>query len=88
MYVAVVQKVSVPLEVLVSLFDSCKNLAPIKLLHFFLRTLLLPTILLCIKANTFDMHIFWEIDTDLITYPIDPCWRLRSTPMLSHILCR
>ena len=51
MYVTVVQKISVPPEVLVGLFDSCKNLAHIKSLCFFLRTLLLPTILLCIKSE-------------------------------------
>ena len=51
MYVTVIQKVSVPLEVLVSLFDSCKNLAPIESLHFSLRTLLLTTILHCIKSE-------------------------------------
>ena len=49
MYVTVIQKVSVPPEVLVSLFDGYKSLAPIELLRFFLRILLLTTILLCIK---------------------------------------
>ena len=51
MYVTVVQKFSVPLEVLVSLFDSCNNLVPTKSLHFFLRTLLLTTTLCYIKSE-------------------------------------
>ena len=51
MYVTVVQKISIPLEVLVSLFDSYNNLVPTKLLHFFLRTLLLTTILYYIKSE-------------------------------------
>ena len=29
------------------------------------------------------MHIFWEIDTNLVNYQIDA--HQRSTPMLSHI---
>ena len=37
------------------------------------------------KVNTFDTHIFWEIDTNLVTYPIDAHQRWRSTPALSHI---
>ena len=51
MYVTVVQKVSVPLEVFVSLFDSCNDLVPTKLLCFFLRTLLLTTTLFYIKSK-------------------------------------
>ena len=31
------------------------------------------------------MHIFYEIDTDPVTYPIDAHWRRRSTSTLSHI---
>ena len=37
------------------------------------------------KVNTFDTHIFQEINTGLVTYPIDTCWRWRLTSMLSHI---
>ena len=37
------------------------------------------------KENTFITHIFYEIDTDPITYPIDAHQRWRSIPVLSHI---
>ena len=51
MYVTVIQKVSVPPEVFVSLFDSCNSLVPTKLLCFLLRTLLLTTILHYVKSE-------------------------------------
>ena len=53
MYTKIVQKVSVPPEVLVSLFDSYKSLVPMESLHFFLRTLLSSTVLLHIKSKHF-----------------------------------
>ena len=73
MYVTVIQKVSVPPEALVRLFDGCKSLVLIKSLHFFLRTLLLSAILLCIKSKHFwyaysrqqnhlDVWEFWIVD--------------------------
>ena len=62
---------------LVSLFDSCNNLAPIELLHFFLRTLLPTTILLCIKSkhpwyayipgNQLLSGDYWRLTTELLS---------------------
>ena len=61
MYVTVIQKTSISPEALVGLFDSCKSLVLIKLLHFFLRTLLVSAILLCIKSKHFwYTYILWN----------------------------
>ena len=51
MYVKIIQKVPVPPEVSVSLFDSYNNLVPTKSFHFFPRTLLLTTTLRYIKSE-------------------------------------
>ena len=76
MYAIVIQKVCVPPEVLVGLFDSCKNLDPIELLHFFPRTLLLPNILLYIKSK----HLWYAY---ILGNQYQPCqlpnWRLSET---------
>ena len=81
MYVTVIQKVSVAPEELVGLFDSCKNLDHVESLCFFLRTLLLPTILFCIKSE----H-FWH--TYILQNWYWPCqlpnWRLSETDINPH----